>query len=255
MTTMKAVNSANIARTSSQLQIVLAWKVEGDPVHEAFDAAVIPFDSSHGKNAARKKSEEQAADERAHDGRGGSHVELAESRSPPRYSSRVIGLVPDRIGPGYAIPGRSLRAGDQQASGGSAGRCSVPVVVTDGLEHEAHRIEPEGRVIGRWVLGEGARRLQHLAADVEDPQLRRTSDRVRDHERQMLQAGPVLLVADGGDGGIEEEVGLWLAAAGRYANWSCSARSGSKPRNGTARRLVAASALPRSGTLMPRCRA
>lgn len=91
-------------------------------------------------------------------------------RSPSRYNSRVMALGADGMRPGYAVSGDGLCAG--------AGRREravdlVPVVVTDGLEHEAHRVEPEGRVVGRWVLGEGARRLQHHAPDVQDPLMRR----------------------------------------------------------------------------------
>src|SRR5450759_1382956 len=221
MTTMNAVNSANIARTSSQLQIVLAWKVP-KPIRfmRPSTAAVIPFDSSHGRNAARKKTRNKppmnALITVAADRTSNSRIS-----SPSRYSSRVMGLVPDRISPGYAVPRRRLRAvcssvgvvaaswRRRAASGGS-----VPVVVTDGFEREPHRVEPEGGGVRRRVLREGSRRVQAVAPDVEHHLMRRAHVRSgRDHEGQVLQAGPVPLVADLG-GGIEEEVRPGLGGCG-----------------------------------------
>ena len=55
--TMNAVKTANINKTSSQLQMVVAWKLP-KPIWFIMPstAAVIPLESSQGRNTARKNS-------------------------------------------------------------------------------------------------------------------------------------------------------------------------------------------------------
>lgn len=41
---------------------------------------------------------------------------------------------------------------------------SVHVVVAHRFQHDAERVQPKHREVGRWILRERLRRVQHLAA-------------------------------------------------------------------------------------------
>ena len=69
-------------------------------------------------------------------------------------------------------PRRSWRAWRVQAPPAvrnASPRGSVLVVVTHSLEHEAERIEPEGRVIGRRVLRKLLRWVKDAASELHGP--------------------------------------------------------------------------------------
>ena len=118
-------------------------------------------------------------------------------------------------------------------------RCSrsVAVVMAYRFEHEAPRVEPEGREVRLRILGKDLRLVHHTPAELArefgddgvDGIHRRAG---RHHERQVLKAGVVSRVSRLLGRWVEEQVGARLPAIGRYANWSSASMYISNPTSG-----------------------